>query len=108
MLDPGGVALELMIIKVFGILISIPISYVIFFNTASLDELNRKVIKEGLEISYIENLENNEYGLTAVEQNRFLELLQNQEDLKNETNIQKLVRERYPMIPISPTITRKV
>jgi hypothetical protein len=80
---------------VFGILISIPISYVIFFNTASLDELNRKVIKEGLEISYIENLENNEYGLTAVEQNRFLELLQNQEDLKKVSTSLSYLIEKY-------------
>ena len=78
------------------ILVSIPVSYFLFFNTASLDELNRKVIKEGLEISYIEGLETNEYGQSAIEQNRFLELLQSQEGLSQvSTTLTFLINEYH-------------
>lgn len=78
------------------ILVSIPVSYFLFFNTASLDELNRKVIKEGLEISYIEGLETNEYGQSAIEQNRFLELLQSQEGLSQvSTSLTFLINEYH-------------
>jgi hypothetical protein len=78
------------------ILVSIPVSYFLFFNTASLDELNRKVIKESLEISYIEGLETNEYGQSAIEQNRFLELLQSQEGLSQvSTSLTFLINEYH-------------
>lgn len=77
------------------ILIMIPIFYILFFNTTSLDELNRKVIKEGLEISYINTLETNEYGLSAVDENRFLELLNSQEDLDQVSSSLTYLIEKY-------------
>lgn len=73
----------------------IPISYISFFNTTSLDELNRKVIKEGLEISFINNLETNEIGFSAVDQNRFLELLQSQKDLEGVSTSLTYLIEKY-------------
>lgn len=73
----------------------IPISYISFFNTTSLDELNRKVIKEGLEISFINNLETNENGFSAVDQNRFLELLQSQKDLEGVSTSLTYLIEKY-------------
>tara|TARA_B100001287_G_C22679344_1_gene529439 strand:- start:1141 stop:3114 length:1974 start_codon:yes stop_codon:yes gene_type:complete len=57
-----------------------PVIYITIFNTYSLEDASRKLIKEGLEISYIENLETNEWNLNAVDQNRFLEVLQSQKD----------------------------
>ncbi len=60
----------------FLIISFFPIVYLLFFNTYSIENASRKLIKEGLDISYIENLEKNEFGQNAVDQNRFLEILQ--------------------------------
>jgi len=68
------IVLTLMTLSLF------PVIYLSIFNTYSLEDASRKLIKEGLEISYIENLDRNEWNLNAVDQNRFLEVLQNQKD----------------------------
>jgi hypothetical protein len=69
-----SIVLPLMTLSLF------PVIYLSIFNTYSLEDASRKLIKEGLEISYIENLDRNEWNLNAVDQNRFLEVLQNQKD----------------------------
>lgn len=57
-----------------------PLIYLQFFNTYNLENASRQVIDVGLEISYIENLDTNEWGLTAIDQKRYLELLQSEEE----------------------------
>ena len=70
-----------MLIVVLLLIISFfPTLYLLFFNTYSLENASRRLIQEGLEISYIENLDKNEWGLDAIDQNRYLEVLQRQSD----------------------------
>jgi len=70
-----------MLIVVLLLIISFfPTLYLLFFNTYSIENASKKLIQEGLEISYIENLDKNEWGLDAIDQNRYLEVLQSQSD----------------------------
>ena len=71
---------KLLIIVLLLIISFFPTLYLLFFNTYSLENASRKLIQEGLEISYIENLDKNEWGLDAIDQNRYLEVLQRQSD----------------------------
>ena len=49
----------------------------------SIEEASRKLIKEGLEISFVENLSTNERGETPIDENRFLEFINSQEENRN-------------------------
>jgi len=71
---------KLLIVVLLLIISFFPTLYLLFFNTYSLENASRKLIKEGLEISFIENLDKNEWGLDAIDQNRYLEVLQRQSD----------------------------
>jgi len=65
----------------FGILAS----SILIFNLSvySIEEASRKLIKEGLEISFVENLSTNERGETPIDENRFLEFINSQEENRN-------------------------
>lgn len=79
---------------VFAIM-AFPIVLLLFFNNYSIEESSRKLIKEGLEISYIENLETNEFGQTPIDQNRFLEFLNSQETLDGVSTSLVYLIEKY-------------
>lgn len=80
---------------IFGILIIFPLIYFIFFNTYSYETAGRNLIQKGLSISYVENLDTNEWGLDAVDQNRYLEILKNEETKKNLSSSLTYLIEKY-------------
>jgi len=70
-------------LSIFFILIFFPIMYFSFFNTYSIEESSRKLLKESFEVSNIEYLPNNQYGQSPVEENRFYEVIINEQTEKN-------------------------
>ena len=65
----------------------LPLLIFTYINTYTIEESSRKLIKEGLEISFVDNLNTNEIGLTPIDENRFLEFLINQKE--NRDNVSK-------------------
>jgi hypothetical protein len=68
---------------IFATVILFPVIYFSLFNTYSIEESSRKMLKESFAISNIEYLENNEYGLNPIDQNRFYEVIINGESKEN-------------------------
>jgi len=76
--------------------LSIPLISIFFINNLSIEDSSRKLIQESIEISYLENLETNEFGLTAIDEDRFLEFLNSQEEYKdNASSSLTFLIERY-------------
>ena len=76
-------SLKIKLLLLFSVIAVIPFAYHSLATIPSLDGLSRNLIKESFEVSYLENLQTNQYGQTAIEENRFLEVLQNEDNLKN-------------------------
>ena len=83
------------LISIFGILILFPLIYFIFFNTYSYEDAGRNLIQQGLSISYLENLDTNEWGLNASDQNRYLEILKNEETMNGLSSSLTYLIEKY-------------
>ena len=82
----------------FGILsiLFFPVIYFSFFNAYDIQESSRKMIKEGFEISNIEYLQTNEFGMTAIDENRFYEIILNSNSQqKISTSLNFLVEEYH-------------
>ena len=77
-------------------LIFFPIMYISFFNTYSIEESSRKLLKESFEVSYTEYLSNNQYGKTPIDENRFYEVIINEQTEKNiSTTLNYLVNQYH-------------
>ncbi len=74
---------KLKFLFIFATVVLFPMIYFSFFNTYSIEESSRKMLKESFAISNIEYLENNEYGLNPIDQNRFYEVIINGESKEN-------------------------
>jgi len=74
----------------------LPLLIFTYINTYTIEESSRKLIKEGLEISFVDNLNTNENGLTPIDENRFLEFLINQKENRDNvsTSLEYLI-EKY-------------
>lgn len=85
------------IINISLVLITILLPFIVIYIDSSipLEESSKKLIREGLEISYIENLEKNEYGENAIDQDRYLELLLSEENLNQVSTSLKYLVEKY-------------
>ena len=75
--------------------ILIPFTAIYIINSNPLEESSRKLIREGLEISYIDNLDKNEFGENAIEENRFLELLLSEDNLSQVSTSLVYLVEKY-------------
>jgi len=70
--------------------------YFLFFNTYSIDESSKKLLKESFAVSNIEYLSNNQFGLTPIDENRFYEVILNEEtDEKISTSLSYLVSQYH-------------
>jgi len=74
---------KLKLLYTFATIILFPLIYFSFFNTYSVEESSRKMLKESFSISNVEYLDNNQYGLNAIDQNRFYEVIINIESDEN-------------------------
>lgn len=85
------------IINISLVLITILLPFIVIYIDSSipLEESSKKLIREGLEISYIENLEKNEYGENAIDQDRYLELLLSEDNLNQVSTSLKYLVEKY-------------
>jgi len=83
-------------LSTFSVLIFFPIVYFLFFNTYSIDESSKKLLKESFAVSNIEYLSNNQFGLTPIDENRFYEVILNEEtDEKISTSLSYLVSQYH-------------
>ena len=86
-------------IKYFSIistLIFFPILYFLFFNTYSIEESSRKLLKESFEVSNIEYLTTNQFGQTPIDENRFYEVIISEQTDKNiSTSLNYLVNQYH-------------
>ena len=86
-------------IKYFSIFITLiffPIIYFIFFNTYSIEESSRKLLKESFAVSNIEYLTTNQFGQTPIDENRFYEVIISEQTDKNiSTSLNYLVNEYH-------------
>ena len=70
--------------------------FLIYIDSSNpLEESSKKLIREGLEISYIENLEKNEFGQNAIDQDRYLELLLSDDNLNQVSTSLIYLVEKY-------------
>jgi len=74
---------KLRILTIFILTTSFPLIYYLNFNNYQIEQASRLMIREGLEISFLGKLNTNEIGKTAIEENRFLELLEHSESKEN-------------------------
>lgn len=75
------------------LLIAIPIFSI---NSNTFQEPSRKLIREGLEISYLESLDVNQFGENAVVEGRFYEVLINQNSNENiSSSLRYLINEYH-------------
>ena len=77
------------------VIVIIPFAYYSLSTIPSLDDLSRNLIKESFEVSYLENLQTNQFGQTAIQENRFLEILQNEGGLDNISSSLEYLVEKY-------------
>lgn len=100
------IALVIVYLKVFNkkikyslTIISIfifPIIYFSFFNVHNTEESSKKLMIEAFEISNIEYLQTNEFGLTPIDENRFYEIILNSDSKeKISTSLNFLVEEYH-------------
>ena len=80
-------------ISIFSVLIFFPIVYFLFFNTYSIEESSRKLLKESFAVRInIEYLSTNQFGQTPIDENRFYEVILSEEtDEKISTSLNYLV-----------------
>lgn len=75
------------------LIIAIPIFTI---NSNTFQEPSRKIIREGLEISYLESLDVNQFGENAVVEGRFYEVLINQNSNENiSSSLRYLINEYH-------------
>lgn len=72
-----------------------PLIYYLNFNNYQIEQASRLMIREGLEVSFLGKLNTNEIGKTAIEENRFLELLENSESKENVSSGLYYLIEKY-------------
>tara|TARA_B100001287_G_scaffold276665_1_gene288569 strand:- start:3077 stop:5017 length:1941 start_codon:yes stop_codon:yes gene_type:complete len=73
-----------------------PIIYFSFFNVHNTEESSKKLMIEAFEISNIEYLQTNEFGLTPIDENRFYEIILNSDSKeKISTSLNFLVEEYH-------------
>ena len=83
-------------ISIFSVLIFFPIVYFLFFNTYSIEESSRKLLKESFVVSNIEYLSTNQFGQTPIDENRFYEVILSEEtDEKVSTSLNYLVSQYH-------------
>jgi len=83
-------------LSIFSVLIFFPIVYFLFFNTYSLEESSRKLLKESFAVSNIEYLSTNQFGQTPIDENRFYEVILSEEsDEKISTSLNYLVSQYH-------------
>ena len=73
----------------------IPYFYQAYSSVPTTQELSRNLIKESLKISYLDSFDKNQYGQTAIEENRFLEILQQEENEEMISNTLNYLIEKY-------------
>lgn len=73
----------------------IPYFYQAYSSVPTTEELSRNLIKESLEISYLDSFDKNQYGQTAIEENRFLEILQQDKDKEVISSTLNYLIEKY-------------
>jgi len=88
-------SLKIKLLLVLSVLAVIPLAYYSLATIPSIDGLSRNLIKESFEVSYLENLQTNQFGQTAIEENRFLEVLQNEDNLENISSSLEYLVEKY-------------
>ena len=69
--------------SIFFLFIFFPIVYLLFFNTYSFEESSTKMLKESFAISNIEELKNNQYNQNPIYEDRFYEVIINEEVSEN-------------------------
>lgn len=77
------------------LLVMIPYLYQSNSTVPVIEDLSRNLIKQSLNISYLDNFDKNQFGQTAIEQNRFLEILQQEEDEQAISSTLKYLIEKY-------------
>lgn len=83
-------------ISIFSVLIFFPIVYFLFFNTYSIEESSRKLLKESFAVSNIEYLSTNQFGQTPIDENRFYEVILSEETDENiSTSLNYLVSQYH-------------
>ena len=73
----------------------IPYFYQSYSTIPTTQDLSRNLIKESLKISYLDSFDKNQYGQTAIDENRFLEILQQEENEEVISNTLNFLVERY-------------
>ena len=73
----------------------IPFAFYSLSTIPSLDGLSRNLIKESFEVSYLDNLQTNQFGQTAIQESRFLEVLQNEDSLENISSSLEYLVKKY-------------
>ena len=73
----------------------IPYFYQSYSTIPTAQDLSRNLIKESLKISYLDSFDKNQYGQTAIDENRFLEILQQEENEEVISNTLNFLVERY-------------
>ena len=69
--------------SIFFLIVFFPIIYFLFFNTFTVEESSRKLLKEGFAISNIDFLERNQFGESPIDENRFYEVILNENSDEN-------------------------
>ena len=83
-------------LSIFSVLIFFPIVYFLFFNTYSIEESSRKLLRESFAVSNIEYLSTNQFRQTPIDENRFYEVILSEEtDEKISTSLNYLVRQYH-------------
>jgi hypothetical protein len=86
---------EFKLLFLFLFMAIIPLAYYSTSTIPSINEISNKLLRESFEVSYLENMDTNQYGQTAIQENRFLEVLQNQDSLDNISSSLQYLVEKY-------------
>ena len=86
---------KIKMLLMFLLIVIIPFAYYSLSTIPSFDDLSKNLLKESFEVSYLENLQTNQFGQTAIQENRFLEILQNEEGLDNISSSLEYLVEKY-------------
>jgi len=88
-------SLKIKILLVLSVIVMIPFAFYSLSTIPSLDGLSRNLIKESFEVSYLDNLQTNQFGQTAIQESRFLEVLQNEDSLENISSSLEYLVKKY-------------
>jgi hypothetical protein len=86
---------KIKILLILLVTVIISFAYYSLATIPSLDYLSNNLLKESFEVTYLENLQTNQYDQTAIQENRFLEVIQHEDGLDNISSSLEYLVKKY-------------